>query len=345
MKYIRKTKEKNTLEAEQKNLIVNNKGGEHPLYLAYLCENLRQFGDYSLITKRLKGYPQTTEELIDVLLDEVSVTIGNQPVLDAVDMVTMLERYMNNNVDETKRVNVDRMMWSTIRRHLKSFLDTSWIDGHQLITFRHSTLLQKLHKRYFEDKNDELRSIHKFLAEFFLKDPSIKDYSRRRVPYHYEQAHMIKELIAYLRSLESRSVAQIDRQAYLRKYRCKRHLTDLDSIASQRAYVCNVCATLFKLGPYTMTKGSCLICTTPIFGFSSSQYSPTKRDARLCTQHGQPGYPRTIRCVTCKSIRPNLSGTLPTVMDSIPMNICLQCSMSGGAGTRCCDFEIDEIKS
>ena len=73
-----------TLEPEQKSLILNNKGGEHPLYLSYLCENLRQFGDYSLVTKRLKTYPQTTDELLDVLLNEISATIDNQTLVDAV---------------------------------------------------------------------------------------------------------------------------------------------------------------------------------------------------------------------------------------------------------------------
>ncbi len=65
---------------------MNNKGGESPLYLSYVCENLRQFGDYSLVTNRLKAYPQTTDELLDVLLNEANATIGNPILVDAVSL-------------------------------------------------------------------------------------------------------------------------------------------------------------------------------------------------------------------------------------------------------------------
>jgi hypothetical protein len=67
-------------------LLLNNKGGESPLYLSYVCENLRQFGDYSLVTNRLKAYPQTTDELLDVLLNEANATIGNPILVDAVSL-------------------------------------------------------------------------------------------------------------------------------------------------------------------------------------------------------------------------------------------------------------------
>jgi hypothetical protein len=69
---------------------MNNKGGEHPLYLSYICENLRQFGDYSLITNRLKAYPQTIDELIDLLLNEVYSIIDNQPLVDAVSLMLII---------------------------------------------------------------------------------------------------------------------------------------------------------------------------------------------------------------------------------------------------------------
>ncbi len=67
-------------------MLLNNKGGESPLYLSYVCENLRQFGDYSLVTNRLKAYPQTTDELLDVLLNEANATIGNPILVDAVSL-------------------------------------------------------------------------------------------------------------------------------------------------------------------------------------------------------------------------------------------------------------------
>ena len=63
---------------------MNNKGAEQPLYLSYVCENLRQFGDYSLVTKRLQSYPPNIDELQNLLLDEAFTIIDNQLLVDAV---------------------------------------------------------------------------------------------------------------------------------------------------------------------------------------------------------------------------------------------------------------------
>jgi hypothetical protein len=70
---------------------LNNKGGEHPVYLSYICENLRQFGDYSLVTKRLKSYPQTTEDLLGVLIDEIYTIVDNPLIVDAVSSDLLLK--------------------------------------------------------------------------------------------------------------------------------------------------------------------------------------------------------------------------------------------------------------
>lgn len=54
------------------------------------------------------------------------------------------------------------------------------------------------------------------MAEFYHKNPTIRDFAARRIPYHYEKGHMYKELITYLRSIDSRAVERTDRQGYLR---------------------------------------------------------------------------------------------------------------------------------
>lgn len=57
-------------------------------------------------------------------------------------MVNMLDSFMNRDVEETKQTLINRIVCSTLQRHLKTFLDTAWVDGHQLIVFRHPSLEQ-----------------------------------------------------------------------------------------------------------------------------------------------------------------------------------------------------------
>ena len=60
------------------------------------------------------------------------------------DIVSMLSRYMEQSSSENNPnvVVINQMTWAVLRRHLKTFLDTTWVDGYQLIVFRHSTLEQ-----------------------------------------------------------------------------------------------------------------------------------------------------------------------------------------------------------
>ena len=67
-----------------------------------------------------------------------------------------------------------------------------------------------------KENTEEIKSLNAFMADYYLKYPTIKEFSSRRIPYHYEQAHMYKELVTYLRSSESRYVGRLDRQTYLR---------------------------------------------------------------------------------------------------------------------------------
>jgi hypothetical protein len=66
-----------------------------------------------------------------------------------------------------------------------------------------------------------------------------------------------------------------------------------------------------------------------------------KREARLCPVHGAPGYPNQIRCMVCGALRTKLSGSTSTAFDSVPLNICMQCSTTGGPTLRCCGLDLE----
>ena len=53
------------------------------------------------------------------------------------------------------------------------------------------------------------------MAEFFMRRASLKQHAVHRIAYHYEQGHMYKELLAYLRSTQSLGVPLTDRRGYL----------------------------------------------------------------------------------------------------------------------------------
>ena len=62
----------------------------------------------------------------------------------------MLSKYLNANANENNSqgvVDVNQMTWALLRRYLKIFLDATWVEGYQVIVFRHSTVEQVLVQR------------------------------------------------------------------------------------------------------------------------------------------------------------------------------------------------------
>ncbi|CAF1350468.1 unnamed protein product [Rotaria sordida] len=345
------------LESEQKSLLLDNTGGEHPIYLSYVCENLRQFGDYSLVTKRLKTYPSTLDDLLNFLLNEAYEIIDNRPLTDAFfklllisdigliesDMVNILQHYLNRNIDENNRIDVNQMIWAILRRHVKIFLDTTWIIGSQYIIFRDSSIEKLLRQRCLKDDANEICTLHAFMAEFYRKYSSMKDIATSRVLYHYEQGHMYQELVTYLRSLEGRIVTRHDRENYLRRRRCTNTLGSVDTIDNQRTYACNVCARKLKLSPFMIQKSPCIICSKHIPPATSTEIPLEKREARLCQKHGTNDYSQNFQCIFCKKLQPTPIGESSTPeRDPLPLYICCECWLAGGGiESRCSGFALD----
>lgn len=121
--------------------------------------------------------------------------------------------------------------------------------------------------------------------------------------------------------------------------RCPQLLHATDGLLNQRAYVCHACAMQFKLGPFTMAKSSCLICTNMIVGGMSSKDMTFKKEARFCQKHGSRGYPSMIHCVLCQRPQHRQIGSTASMADPVPLNICLQCWIDGKALPRCCALE------
>ncbi len=97
----------------------------------------------------------------------------------------------------------------------------------------------------------------------------------------------------------------------------------------------------FKLGPFTMSKSSCLICTNMIMGANMAEASASKREARVCQKHGSPGYPHNFQCAVCKILQPKPKESKMAITDPVPLNICLDCWFAGGGLPRCCGLEMD----
>ena len=93
------------------------------------------------------------------------------------------------------------------------------------------------------------------------------------------------------------------------------------------------------MGPYTMAKSACAICTNIIHGVMLHDDKSFKREARLCQKHGYAAYPAMIQCLICRMLRPRQISNVPSIADPIPLHICMQCWIQGRGLDRCCALE------
>lgn len=277
-------------------------------------------------------------------------------------MVNILEHYLNRNIDENNRIDVNQMVWAVLRRHIKIFLDTTWIAGIQYIIFHDSSIEKLLRQRCLKDDASETRRLHTFMTEFYRKYSSMKNIATSRVLYHYEQGCMYQELVTYLRSVEGRIVTRDDRENYLRvsifllrnisfnfcliflkRRRCTNTLGSIDTIDNQRAYACQACAKSFKLLPFMMQKSPCIICSKHIPPATSTEIPLEKRAARLCQKHGTNDFSQNFQCTFCKRLQPTPTGELSTSgKEPLPLYICCECWLAGGGTeSRCSGFALD----
>ena len=278
-------------------------------------------------------------------------------------MVNILQHYLNRNIDENTRVDVNQMIWAMLRRHVKIFLDTTWIIGSQYIIFRDSSIEKLVRQRCLNDDANEIRTLHAFMTEFYRKYSPMKDIATSRVLYHYEQGHMYQELVTYLHSLEGRIVTRHDRENYLRvrifillrdfsfhfssiflkRRRCANTLGSAGTLDNQRAYACHICAKRLTLAPFMMQKSPCVICSKHIPPATSTEIPLVKHEARLCQKHGTHDYTQNFQCMSCKKIQPTPTGELSTPgRDPLPLYICSECWLAGGGTeSRCSGFTLD----
>ncbi|CAF1660851.1 unnamed protein product, partial [Didymodactylos carnosus] len=137
------------------------------------------------------------------------------------DICNLLQFYLNKKKSDVElattdsKQDVNQITWSILRRTVKTLLDTSWCIGYQVMILRHASLEQKLQHSLLKNE-DEVRSLHALMAEFYQTKHSVKHFASLRIPYHLQQAHRFEQLVQYLRSPMSRPVGKIDRQMYLK---------------------------------------------------------------------------------------------------------------------------------
>jgi tetratricopeptide (TPR) repeat protein len=192
-----------TMDEKQIQLLSDHPAANLPLYLTIALEELRKFGSYERLEKRISQFPtQTGEEglvlLYDQMLHRLEREIGDEVVSKSLSLLALAETGLTEQELNKLCSNLEPEQLATLWRSLRVHLSNSM----GLLGFYHNTLQRAIMKRYL-DAPDTTKRYHRQLAAFFREHPD-RERALLELLFHHkalEDWEEIRELLLQLPNL------------------------------------------------------------------------------------------------------------------------------------------------
>jgi len=191
-----------TMDNKHIELLSNHSSSNLPLFLSIALEELRMFGSYERLEKRIRMFPEQTgkeglQEVYHQIIQRLEKELGSEVVVRPLSLLACSVTGLSES--EVKvlcpEISPDKLalLWRELRIHLNTK------EG--LLSFYHKSLLDTIQK-YYLSVEDKRKSYHTELTTFFSNQA---DQSRvtRELPEHYYQSGQIEKLRQYLFTMEN----------------------------------------------------------------------------------------------------------------------------------------------
>jgi WD40 repeat protein len=156
----------------------------NPLYILVALEELRVFGDFYGLPKKIKRLPGNVPELFGQILERIEYDFSKPLVKDCMALIAcgrqgmtaeelqaLLAAYAPQHDDMIPAYRLPDMTWARLYRTFRSYL----FERSGVIDFFHGQLKEAVEKRYLREEVDQ-NATHKIIADYFEK--------RWREPYN-----------------------------------------------------------------------------------------------------------------------------------------------------------------
>ncbi|KAK2154284.1 hypothetical protein LSH36_272g06050 [Paralvinella palmiformis] len=138
------------LDKEQLTALMHKKCASHPLWLILACEELRVFGDFRMLTRKIRSLPDGLGPLLTDILNRL-LQMDKEGYLSKVLRLiycspdgipeSELPRLLSDSDDHEP---IPLLSWATARRELKIFTNsvTYGYNGVQMISFKYGAMMQ-----------------------------------------------------------------------------------------------------------------------------------------------------------------------------------------------------------
>ncbi|XP_064648188.1 TPR repeat-containing protein DDB_G0287407-like [Lineus longissimus] len=197
------------LDKNQLTAIVSKQEAGRPLYLAIALEDLRVFGSFKWLDKKIADLPGDLKGLLEMVLDRIVMENGRELVTATVCLLEvsryglseseLLELLSMNPVTPSSTMKnsmwyqrLPMADWSPIYISLRMLLRPSGTSTEGRLQFFHKCVRDVVCSQYIKSEQHR-KWWHKRLADFFQNCPDVSRKSEE-LPYHLEQTGDIKRL-------------------------------------------------------------------------------------------------------------------------------------------------------
>ncbi|XP_022107201.1 telomerase protein component 1-like isoform X2 [Acanthaster planci] len=208
------------LDAEQMASLLGKDSSQNPLWLAIACEELRVYGDFSTITKKINSLSDGLLNLLSQVLARFEQENGGYLVVatlsllecssnglletellsilgsdDNMSILTKKGHRKDRGQEKTRGEPLPAIKWSMVYRALRPFLRPFGDSGEGRLDFYHRSLSKSVRQKYFglkpgqEGGSDKMSKWwHQVLADFFEHEQNM-DRKVEEYPYQLVKTH------------------------------------------------------------------------------------------------------------------------------------------------------------
>ncbi|XP_025098008.1 TPR repeat-containing protein DDB_G0287407-like [Pomacea canaliculata] len=324
------------LDLTQLQTLVDISKVNNPQWMMWMCEELRIFGDFRMMDKKLSEMPDTMEDFLQLLLKRLLYEDDTGCIKKTLCLTACSQRGLPSDhiLQILGEINDKRecpqLHWAQARRILKPYIRTIQDSTHaeEFITFNHETMWKAVRRSFLEQ--EETTQWHKQLADFYEFWCKKEELRTNDLPFHLLKAGLRKRLVQFLRTdPDSAQIPAYQRSNFLNEIRCF-GFSDTHMAGTKEIRLCHLCSLKsgsFHPGMRLPNKHCCLLC--------GGMCMQSESAARLCNFHAlrENPAPFVFACHLCKMhIFQNQTGPLA----GTPALLCHFCSLGM---KRCCAIE------
>ncbi|PVD28330.1 hypothetical protein C0Q70_10917 [Pomacea canaliculata] len=192
------------LDLTQLQTLVDISKVNNPQWMMWMCEELRIFGDFRMMDKKLSEMPDTMEDFLQLLLKRLLYEDDTGCIKKTLCLTACSQRGLPSDhiLQILGEINDKRecpqLHWAQARRILKPYIRTIQDSTHaeEFITFNHETMWKAVRRSFLEQ--EETTQWHKQLADFYEFWCKKEELRTNDLPFHLLKAGLRKRKYAAL---------------------------------------------------------------------------------------------------------------------------------------------------